>query len=329
MIKIEKNDQFKGSELQRIIDHHFLSLSQIAERLHTTRKEVKRLVNENKLVPSISKPDALLFRLKDINHLQPEYTSKANRIWSDQTGTTHKSLKFFSEHKEYLDQIKSIYVYFNHMDAILDGYYEIPSMMNGERFQYLDSPLMIIRDIKEQEVWLGGCNCGYGGTGPHGSMDLLTDLGLDNEMVQLIPNHHVVKYLRDPQDASWEAICHKGTGGGVYLHQNQFTLLNSSPDSEALEFVQRYQQFIPDPISLTIFENNEEITENDYYCEKENEFYNTVIQDRSGRKICLNPMIYNQPLNQQDHWIGILNTFGFSMPENESFFDKIKRAFSD
>jgi len=37
---------------------------------------------------------------------------------------------------------------------------------------------LILRDDGGNEVWLSGCNCGYGGTGPHGTFEILKEVGL-------------------------------------------------------------------------------------------------------------------------------------------------------
>ena len=33
----------------------------------------------------------------------------------------------------------------------------------------------------EGEIWLSGCNCGYGGTGPNGTRQILEELGVNPE----------------------------------------------------------------------------------------------------------------------------------------------------
>ena len=37
---------------------------------------------------------------------------------------------------------------------------------------------LILFDNKRNELWLSGCNCGYGGTGPHGTYTILQECGL-------------------------------------------------------------------------------------------------------------------------------------------------------
>jgi hypothetical protein len=37
---------------------------------------------------------------------------------------------------------------------------------------------LILTDEHGNQVWLSGCNIGYGGTGPHGTYELLREVGL-------------------------------------------------------------------------------------------------------------------------------------------------------
>mgnify|MGYP001558152792 CR=1 FL=1 len=53
---------------------------------------------------------------------------------------------------------------------------------------------LILKDDRGNEVWLSGCNCGYGGTGPHGTYELLQKVGLIPQQTKFedtpIPSQH-------------------------------------------------------------------------------------------------------------------------------------------
>ena len=83
-------------------------------------------------------------------------------------GVTDDSLKFWKEHKNSIGKITHVEVRFEPLfiDTDRDN---IASEYNFVAFGY------------EGAIFLSGCNCGYGGTGPNGTAKILAELGLPIE----------------------------------------------------------------------------------------------------------------------------------------------------
>lgn len=81
-------------------------------------------------------------------------------IWHDDGyGITQTSLAFFRERRECIGSIVGV-------TMLAD-----PSEDGG----WTTYPFRIIGE--DAEIWLSGCNSGYGGEGPHGSITILKELG--------------------------------------------------------------------------------------------------------------------------------------------------------
>jgi len=76
----------------------------------------------------------------------------------DGYGTTVESLRFFRKCRDYLGEILSVEMIYYYKDE-----------------EWVEYPLHIIGSLAEMR--LSGCNSGFGGEGPHGSVTVLRELG--------------------------------------------------------------------------------------------------------------------------------------------------------
>ena len=91
------------------------------------------------------------------------------RIYRDSGhGITEHSLKFWNENKGKIGEIVRVEVGFEPLREMQDSE-GIPLEWNFGAFG------------KKGAIFLSGCNCGYGGTGPNGTAKILAELGLPLE----------------------------------------------------------------------------------------------------------------------------------------------------
>jgi hypothetical protein len=118
----------------------------------------------------------------------------------DRLFDTSGSVGFFRDHRAEFKEFTEAYVFFHDLDAIVAGFYE-PGRAFTEgggsadpRYRWSDVPHLVLRDHRGAELWLGGCNCGYRGTGPWGSRQVLIQAGFPAGLVDQLP-HYRLLYL--------------------------------------------------------------------------------------------------------------------------------------
>lgn len=55
---------------------------------------------------------------------------------------------------------------------------------------------------RDGEIWLSGCTCGYGGTGPHGTARVLMDIGVPQKKALRLMLEKVVDYHKSGKGAA-------------------------------------------------------------------------------------------------------------------------------
>jgi hypothetical protein len=118
----------------------------------------------------------------------------------DRLFDTSGSVGFFQDHRAEFEEFTEAYVFFHDLDAIVAGFYEPGRAFTegggsaDQRFCWSDVPHLVLRDHRGAELWLGGCNCGYRGTGPWGSRQVLIQAGFPAGLVDQLP-HYRLLYL--------------------------------------------------------------------------------------------------------------------------------------
>lgn len=331
---------------RELVKYNVLTTSEAAEILEMTRQGVNNLVKEKKISPLKTSSQGLLFLRSDVetlkNNKSPNPMQKSVRkpIYFDYSGSTQKSLMEFQKHKNKLKTIRSIHIYFNELDAINDGFYLPSDIYRYGDLISLDNPHFILIDSVGNELWLGGCNCGYGGAGPHGSKEILSELGLSYDLIEPVFKYRVVKYFNDLQEdskgAKWDVIARSESVDSFdsdsgyarfYLFRNNIVLVQDfhrHADSEKI--LKKYRAFIPNPIEALIFNSDEQAKEYGYFALDTNGSeikFRCVIKDCSGKELWLRPFIdTGEPLQKQFAIIKILERCGFELKQ-QNLTDKV------
>jgi len=80
-------------------------------------------------------------------------------------GITQKSLALWNARKKDIGKVTSVKSFFENIDETGHN-----TVITGEK----------------GEMWLSGCNCGYGGEGPNGTREILVELGVDDETARTL-----------------------------------------------------------------------------------------------------------------------------------------------
>ena len=182
----------KNTEIDNTLDNsnegtfiraNVLSVPEAAEKLHLTKQRIYALMKAGQLKPAKA-DNVTLFTVSEINRLINARMQKAQmknsgpfyRVFYDRKEgySTSQSVASWAKHKAEIDSIEEIRIYRYSRDAARDGYFEMGSPAFGT-LHYFDAPSMVIRAKNGVQLWLESCNCGYGGTGPHGSVRVLMD----------------------------------------------------------------------------------------------------------------------------------------------------------
>lgn len=341
------------SNLRKFISNNVLTTAEAAELLQVTKQRIINMVKAEEILPIKQTTQGMLFLRADIDSYKKKrdygvdenlFDNKSTLF--DHSGSTQRSISFYKENISKLGEISAIFIFFDKYDAALDNFY-IPS--EDERYgdlRFIDVPHMIIRDITGKELWLGGCNCGYGGEGPHGSISILKKLREDSHIIindkdiEEIKYNRIVKLFKDP-DGSFEFIAHNSLvesyqnynsvdldlyffRGNLVLIQDTHSMWNKSDISD----LERYRDFIPNPTQVKIFNTYNQARYEGYVKPGkgfEEEVYRLIIFDSSGRQIWLNPLIDDtKPLYYQNNLVEILSYCGFDI-KSEKLAERLQR----
>ncbi|PHD71669.1 hypothetical protein COF64_22715 [Bacillus sp. AFS043905] len=87
----------------------------------------------------------------------------------------------------------------NREDAIERGYFQPSEYEYADGTNSVDAPTFIIKNQWGKELWLDGCNCGYGGQGPRGSERILKDIGLPAQIINQVFYRHIFELERNEE----------------------------------------------------------------------------------------------------------------------------------
>jgi len=109
-------------------------------------------------------------------------------------GSSHSAVEWVKKNIEFVGNITSFEVYQFEKD-IPNKYKNVPDIYvtDNKRKDTEKSYHFILRDDEsERETWLGGCNCGYGGTGPSATKEILQLVGIKMDY-NIISEQSIVK----------------------------------------------------------------------------------------------------------------------------------------
>lgn len=336
--------------LREYIRFNVLTTAEAAEYAKVSKSMINKLVDDGIIEPVKKSPQGSWFIKADIDaYINDKKQDIPNRILKEEIlycedPRTSTCVKYFKEHRGNIGDIESIFVYFNSIDAIINGFFQVSTTYGCGDLRHLNNPLLILRDKDGKEMWLSGCNCGYGGTGPHGTAEILEYLVKEgtlpekeftHDYIEKLIWHRKISIMRIDDD-KWDICATESlfgdTGGGasIYSYKGQLVLIQDPyhyKNESALNVIAAYNAFIPNPIKVKIFPTNE-LAEKDGYVllnKTQKQIYNIIISDISGRQI----WIYNILDNKRDiinnpSIKNILESCGFSLDLNDISKDKVE-----
>lgn len=328
----------KSNLLREQIRREVYFSSEAANYLNVSRQQINNIVKSGGLTPIKVSAGGSLFLKEDLdayaNKKSIENLFVSKNIIGD--GVTRISKKFFFDEMKDYERITEIFAYYNSNDAINDGFYTTFEYPQRNLLMKLKAPTMIIRYDNLDEYWFDGFNSGYGGEGPHGTYDVLKELGVDKKDAELVFTCQWVKYFKE--DGKWRVMyqhrneaesenewqCDFGFHAEIYSFNQNLVMIQqeynkSWIEDEPVNFLKSYFHFVPVPVSVTIYSREKAKQTGHYICSTVNEiYYQLVIKDRSGRELWINHFIdESTPIKGQSSLMNILEALEINIPEEK------------
>ena len=337
-----------------IVRDEVMTASEVADLLGVTRQQLVNLEKKKRLLPVVQKKGINLYIKCDVEEYQ-KIKSKAQTIIPQPVighGVTQKCYDHIKNELPNKGDIEAIFIYFNYIDAIMDGFYTTYEIAKRDQLMKLNVPTFIVKYSNLNEVWYEGLNCGYGGTGPHGSVDVLTKFfDVPKEIAEQVFYAKYMKLYRE--GAKWRCICdireaYKNDGKSTYeiesfksvskimLFNNKLVLLQEKSsrywnEDEARNFLNSNLSFISYAKRITIYPRDLAIKTGHYINSSVGEtIYQIVIEDVSGRELWLNNYVdENTPIHRQDTIGEILRKLDFDIVEDYKKQGVLKRTIKE
>ena len=337
-----------------------LSVPEVAEKLQLTKQRIYALIKAGQLKPAKA-DNVTLFSVSEIDRFtkarlqkaQPQNKSSYYLVYFDREETsTRKSTASWEMHKNELDCIEEICIYRYKQDAARDGYFEVGRPFFGTLHAFA-APTMIIRAKNGVQLWLLSCNCGYGGEGPQGAVEILMDAqksGLlrttlskeerenyvfcetkciisqaDDE--DTMTCHEESEAVRDRDQKLDEAKQYLFSTVQIFARDGHLVLVQSdnpmrSTEAEKAVYLQLYMDYIPNPISFTCFPTREAAKNSGYYgmtSEGEMKGYQIILVDASGTEIWFESLKDSTiTLTKNETIRELFQTLGYELPIDKS-----------
>jgi hypothetical protein len=171
---------------------------------------------------------------------QPE-PQERRYLYDYSHGITFESLDYYKKRCHRFKTFVEAYVFSEVADSVAAGFYEVDDEQHEDddpRIKDVLTPLLVLRDADGAELWLGGCTCGYGGTGPSGSHEVLSDAGFPTEASDVVFKHSLVRLHRDsttPIVACKSAYKDLGFGCTIKVIEGRAALLMSPRPVAAMQ----------------------------------------------------------------------------------------------
>lgn len=103
--------------------------------------------------------------------------------------------QFFDFYQDLFGEAVEVTIAFNSSDILFESGRHPEVFAQGGGSIYV--PTLMMKNARDDLITIRDCNCGYGGTGPSNSADLLRKLGWEEDTAQLVFDHHFVQLRRD------------------------------------------------------------------------------------------------------------------------------------
>lgn len=318
--------------------------------MKVSRQNIAHLVKTGQL-PILRKiPNGYLFFKGDVD----EYIMKKNIGFEYETreiyghGSTYQSLEYFKNNLAHKKNIDSIYIYYEKEDAALDGFYLLSNKYIENKIIQLNIPNMIIRYDDGDDAWFNGVNCGYNGSGPNGSMDILRFIGVDQDIIKLIPIAKWIKiyfdngawnYEIEKRDYEKENKLNNVCSFNFCMYNMKLVVLcdfhrGGFYEYNTNEVIEEALSYIPNPKSISLYSKETALKTGHYAGSTiwDSKFYQIVIADESGRELWLDYYVSTDtPIKRQSMVMDVFSNTGIPL-ENQriknmpNFIKKILNA---
>lgn len=326
--------------LDLFLEKQICTQQEVAEELNISPQMVSKLVKQNKLTPLSSIRGVNVFAIDSVKEYimkkKGEQVEAPRKIFG---GTTRQFISDFEEQID-PDRVMAVYVYSNSYDAILDGFYSVRNDEVKDQLLEIDVPNLIVKLEDLSELYFYGANCGYYGEGPRGTNKVLREkLGVSLETSNYVYNHTWLKLYKDnegwrcSQSHEISEIDNNFTEqmkgphyyGKVFLYNRELVILRNSfgkcwDETDYVEFLQRFSEFIPNPTDMTIYTRDEAIKTGHYACTPTGDTvtYQVVIADSSKREIWLDIIVdESKSINEQMNIEEVLDYLGVGLDEKQ------------
>lgn len=331
--------------LIKIVNDELRSSNEVADELNITKQGVAKLVARGELRPVKTMPNASLFLESDIEKIKvrKKLISSINPqiIYGGSTG------QFLSDFADIVrvDDVIGVYIYFYESEAAMDGFYSTREISKKDTLVRIDVPNFIVKYSDLSEVYFNGAMCGYGGTGPGGSHDILVrQLGVPEEMADEVYSARSIKFFREGMQWRYSSIDRdlKTNDDGYWNHQNLNYIYNNhfvklvnatkrdlelsaDDNEEKRNLAEEFEWFVPNPDSITIYPKSIAIETGHFTLSSTHqEVYPVVVRDKSGNELWLNVNVKEDVfLYQQERILDIIKAFGFEPRDNDKNKDRV------
>jgi len=317
----------KNNLMRNIVKDMILTTPEVEAMIGLSRQRINTLLRNDELPILKTTTNGNLFLKADIE----AYLSRklnANHLINrtiEGNGSTFHTNKLFDEMQERFDEVEMINIYATSSLAIMDGYaskseYRINGMTE------LLGPTFVVQFANGEERWFDGYNCGYGGTGPNGSVNALVKLGVDRTEAEKLFSINRISFVRE--ESGWKMIDRslnkqeKHLNVSLYSKDGYLIMLQNASsvyekDNAAIEFLKNYKYFLPEPTTVEFF-TREEAIEKGYLGGSvvHPKCYQIIITDVSGRQIWLDYPVEKESIKYDTTLRDILLMTGLVMPED-------------
>lgn len=331
-----------------------LVTSEVCDMLEVSKQRVAKLTKEGILTPFKQSGNGSFYYRGDILRYKYEKSNQwtKGRHMFEQVrafgfeSTTEGAIGFFNEHIDEFDEICNAYFYFNGLDAAIDGFFVLDTLKGENGLYNLKMPNCVLMDKNGHQMWLTSVNCGYKGTGPRGSINLVKRLGVEETKSNLLFSKRVVKFIKD--DGIWEAIARDAVveindrvvreiSASLYYKNGRLVLLQDKrnySEHRGVDYLSKYTAYIPDVVEILVMPDKVTAIEHGYY--KENPFgrlgavdyYQLILIDASGRELWLNAYINPKiGLKDNEDILSMIKMcgFGYEQEEEKSLIEMMKK----
>lgn len=196
MISMLENESGK-----QYISDNVLFSADVRNILGVSRQTISNMVDDGRLIPIKRNSTSMLFFKPDVLALKEQsrqiVEANSKRYISTETATDYSVEEFLTVAP--LDDIVSVKLYFNRIDAIYNGYYLLyeGTKIYKNQYQDVNAPTFVATTKDQTEYWFFGMNCGYNGTGPRGTEKILKELEVPKDKIDLLFNSSQITYHRE------------------------------------------------------------------------------------------------------------------------------------